>query len=59
MFKNDVIYRYIPNQYPKGKDYNPWMYYPNKKTDISSEYEYSSEEKIIIHGPDFPWWIHN
>ena len=31
-----------------------------KKADLSSEYEdLSSKEKIIIHGPDCPWWIFN
>ena len=31
-----------------------------KKADLSSEYEdLSSEEKIIIHGPDCLWWIVN
>ena len=36
-----------------------WVIIIGKKADVSCEYEdLSSEEKIIIHGPDFPWWEH-
>ena len=45
------------DEYAKGLIIPPWVII-GKKADLSSEYEdLSSEEKIIIHGPDFPWWI--
>ena len=46
-------------------EYAPRLLIPScvifgKKADLSSEYEdLSSEEKIIIHGPDCLWWIFN